>query len=229
METHVSTQPAGLCRRVVFWRHGRTAWNAAQRFQGQTDIPLDAVGHAQALRAATLLAGLEPSRIVSSDLERARDTAGYLARLSGLTVSVDPRLREIFAGVWQGMTFGEIEAAFPADALRWKGDDTTMRVGGGETRVEVAHRLAAAVQESLLMLPAGETMVLATHGGAARVGIAHLLGLPEEHWGVLSGLANCQWSVLEEVQPTVEPSAARWKLSEYNAGTLPEPVEPVED
>lgn len=229
METTVSIQPAGLRRRVVFWRHGRTSWNAAGRFQGQTDIPLDDVGHKQARKAAKLLAALGPVRILSSDLQRAQDTAGYLAQLTGLEVSVDARLRETFAGEWQGMTFEEIEASFPVDTRRWELDDTTVRAGGGETRVEVAHRLAEAVNESLATLPPGATMVLATHGGAARVAIAHLLGLPVEHWAALSGLSNCNWSVLEELQPASDGTAARWKLAEHNAGTLPVPVESVED
>ena len=55
-------------RRVVLWRHGRTAWNAESRFQGTTDVPLDEVGIAQAERAARDLATLAPARIVASDL-----------------------------------------------------------------------------------------------------------------------------------------------------------------
>ena len=67
-------------RKIVFWRHGRTPWNAEQRFQGQTDIDLDDVGTGQALRAAGMLATLEPSMIIASDLLRARATAQPLAR-----------------------------------------------------------------------------------------------------------------------------------------------------
>ena len=62
-------------RRVVLWRHGRTAWNATNRFQGQTDVPLDEVGVLQGERAARNLATLKPDLIVSSDLGRARTTA----------------------------------------------------------------------------------------------------------------------------------------------------------
>ncbi len=69
-----------MSRRLVLWRHGRTEWNAAKRFQGQIDVSLDAVGLAQAESAAALLAGLHPDRIVSSDLSRARATAEALSR-----------------------------------------------------------------------------------------------------------------------------------------------------
>ncbi|HEU4490154.1 MAG TPA: histidine phosphatase family protein, partial [Jiangellales bacterium] len=59
-------------RRVVLWRHGRTEWNAAGRFQGQSDVALDDSGRAQAERSARLLAALWPTVLVSSDLLRAR-------------------------------------------------------------------------------------------------------------------------------------------------------------
>ena len=61
-------------RRIVFWRHGRTAWNAESRFQGQTDVPLDDAGREQAALAAAALARLQPARIVASDLARAMAT-----------------------------------------------------------------------------------------------------------------------------------------------------------
>ena len=83
-------------RRLVIWRHGRTTWNAEHRFQGQSDVPLDAVGVEQARRAAVELAALKPSVIVSSDLQRARDTAAALAAVTGLEVNLDRRLRETY-------------------------------------------------------------------------------------------------------------------------------------
>jgi probable phosphoglycerate mutase len=58
-----------------------------------------------------------------------------------------------------------------------------------------------------------------THGGAARAGIGAILGLPPEHWAVLGVLTNCSWSVLVENVSAIGP---RWRLQEYNAGTLPE-------
>ena len=87
-------------RRIIFWRHGRTEWNAERRFQGQTDVPLDDLGRKQAAHAAQLLSGLEPDGIVSSDLSRARETAEALAVLTGLSVVTDERLRETYAGQW---------------------------------------------------------------------------------------------------------------------------------
>ncbi len=204
-------------RRVVLWRHGRTAWNATARFQGTTDVPLDDVGHAQAERAARDLATLRPHLLVSSDLDRARATAQALADLVGLPVEADAALRETYAGSWQGLTRSEILAHDPDGFARWAaGED--VRPGGGESRTDVAGRVSAAVLRHAACLPPGGTLVIATHGGAARAGIGALLGLPIEHWTALGGLVNCAWSVLEE-QPD-----GRWRLVEHNARSLPEDV-----
>src|SRR4029077_6755584 len=105
--------------RLVLWRHGQTRWNVEGRFQGQSDIPLDAVGEQQAERAARLLAGLRPDAIVSSDLSRAMATAAPLARLAGLTVTIDKDLRERFGGLWEGLTDAEIRARFPDEHAAW--------------------------------------------------------------------------------------------------------------
>lgn len=232
-------QPAGLHRRVIFWRHGRTAWNVARRFQGQSDIPLDEVGLQQARRAAGLLAGKLDShwragggsvRILSSDLSRAMTTAEALAGLTGVEVEVDARLRETFGGKWEGLTFGEIEQSYPDEIARWGLDEPNIRAGGGETRVEVAQRMVDAILDAVSTLPEGGTLVVATHGGATRVALAKLLGLPENLWRTLSGLSNCHWSVVDAA-PTVVTSAHlwQWRLTEHNVGTLPQPYEVAED
>jgi probable phosphoglycerate mutase len=201
----------------VLWRHGRTSWNAERRFQGQTDVPLDATGEAQAARAATALALLEPALIISSDLSRARVTADALAVLSGVPVREDVALRETFAGEWEGLTRPELEQRFAAELSVWAADPDA-RPGGGETRREVAVRMVAAITTALADVAPGETLVVATHGGAARAAAGALLGLPPEHWAALGVLANCAWTVLEENLSAHGPA---WRLQEYNAGSLP--------
>lgn len=207
-------------RRIVFWRHGRTMWNAEHRFQGQMDIPLDETGHAQAARAAAELALLRPDVIITSDLERARITAGYLAQLTGVEVVTDQDLRETFAGEWQGLTRGQLQERFADELARWS-SGSDIRPGGGETRIEVAARMVAAVDRALLRTPREGTLVVATHGGSARAAIGALLDLPTEHWAALGVLTNCAWSVLTENSSGFGPP---WRLQEYNAGSLPEPA-----
>ena len=202
------------------WRHGQTEWNLASRFQGQTDVPLDDVGAAQAERAAALLADLRPHTILSSDLQRAARTAAALAAVTGVEVRHDVGLRETHAGSWEGLTRAQIESRFPEQLAAWSAGDV-VRPGGGETRIEVADRVVWVIGRTLESVPDGETLVVVTHGGAARAAIGRLLGLPPEHWSALGVLSNAAWSILAE---TGRSSGAAWRLTEYNAGSLPQPA-----
>lgn len=205
-------------RRLLLLRHGRTAWNAQARFQGQLDIPLDDVGQAQAEQAGDLLARLRPDVLVSSDLDRAARTADALARRTGLPVTRDERLRESRFGAWQGLTVDQVKAQFGDGYARWRDGDDVRAGGDGETRTEVGARMAAALREHACILPAGGLLVAATHGGAATSAVHTLLGVPRPLWPVVSGLGNCHWTLL------TERSTGRWVLEEHNAGSLPEDI-----
>ncbi|MER6510544.1 histidine phosphatase family protein [Nonomuraea sp. NPDC001636] len=199
-----------MSRRIVCLRHGQTLWNVEHRFQGHSDIPLDETGVAQAARAASLLASLRPTLIVSSDLQRAHDTALALGRLVGLDVTVDKDFRERGGGQWEGLTRDEIAARWPEEYVAWEAPD-------GEPVSEVATRVAASMRKWAAKLGDDGLLVVASHGAALRLGICELLGLPEELWPALGGLGNCSWSVLQE-------GRQGWRLLEHNAGTLPEPI-----
>jgi probable phosphoglycerate mutase len=211
-------------RRLVLWRHGQTLWNAENRHQGQIDIPLNDVGREQARHAAQTLLAMKPTHVIASDLERALETGQILADLAGVSLSTDERLRETFAGEWQGMTRDEIVAKYPADYAAW-GGDSEIRPGGGETRWEVSQRVVAAIDDALLNIPAGGTLVVASHGGALRSALGRLLGLDPRQWTILGVLANAQWSVLSELDENMPKLPdLKWRLQEYNAGSLPEPA-----
>jgi glucosyl-3-phosphoglycerate phosphatase len=198
-------------RRVVLWRHGQTAWNFEGRFQGRSDIPLDAKGIVQSEEAAARLAALRPTAILSSPLQRATRTAAALTALTGLTVSLDPDLIERGGGDWEGLTSSEIKERFPDEYSRWQPPR-------GETSEEVAKRVGAALERAIARMPDDGPLVVVSHGAAIRLGLAGLLGLPEELWDCLGGLSNCSWSVVAEMRN------GGWRLVEHNAGTLPEPV-----
>ena len=125
----------------MLWRHGQTTWNVEHRFQGQTDIPLDETGEAQAEQAARRLATLRPDALFSSDLTRAQQTAAPLARLTGLPVTLDKDLRERFGGDWEGLSDKEIRERYPAERATWNppnGEPTSVvadRVAGAFTRI----------------------------------------------------------------------------------------------
>ncbi len=225
---------------MVFWRHGRTAWNVDHRFQGHSDVALDEVGISQARAAATLLARMSPSKIVSSDLERAVVTAHTLADRLGLPVVVDAKLRETHGGTWEGLNRSELESAYGDELAAWAAG-SNLAPGGGERRTEVAARMTTAIQQALADVPDSGVLVVVTHGGSARAVICSMLELPIEHWGIFGVLSNCAWCVLTETDghtstaqsfieitalatarfPDIPPQPA-WRLVEYNARTLPE-------
>ena len=194
----------------MLWRHGQTIWNVERRFQGQTDIPLDDTGEAQAEYAARRLATLRPDAIFSSDLTRAAGTAAPLAKLTGLAVILDKDLRERSGGSWEGLTDREIAERYPAERASWNPPD-------GEPTTAVADRVAGALRRVADNVADGGLAVVVSHGAALRLGMARILGLTEDVFGVLGPLSNCAWSV-------VGLRNGRWRLLEHNAGTLPEPV-----
>jgi broad specificity phosphatase PhoE len=193
----ISPAPAGRGRRLLLLRHGRTSYNASGRFQGRLDPPLDDHGRLQAAEAAEALADLKPAALLSSTAQRAYGTAEVIAARCGLQVASDDRLCEVDNGRWAGLTLAEVRERFPEEHAGWRrGDD--IKIGGAESYREVSVRASAAVAGPVDALADGELLVVVTHGGVARGLSAALLGLPHEHWRILSGLGNCTWSVLAE-------------------------------
>ena len=201
---------------IILWRHGQTEWNVANKFQGHTDIPLNDVGKFQAAHAAPMIAAMDPTMIIASDLGRAQSTAHELVKLTGLEVLIDPRLRETNCGNWEGLTGDEIRKVDLANLREWSmgGDNPAGTVG--ERRSEVGARGVAAITEALAGKD-NQRLVVATHGGTSRTIIGSFLDLPIPYWSRVGGLSNAQWSILEE-------SPKGWLLVEHNAGSIPEPV-----
>jgi probable phosphoglycerate mutase len=195
---------------VVLLRHGRTAYNAEARFQGQQDVPLDDVGLGQAKQAADalfLLLDGEPVKIISSDLKRASQTAAAVGARLGVSVSLDARLREIYAGEWEGLLREEIVASWPDNYEAWRlGED--VRVGGGETRSEAGARAAAAIVEADRSMDGG-TLVCVSHGGAMRSAIFLLIGVPDMPWKAFESFRNAHWAELAN-------TSRGWRLGSYN-------------
>ena len=206
--------------RLIVWRHGNTDWNAGNRVQGQTDVPLNDLGRRQAVDAAELLVRLRPVAIVASDLRRAADTASALVALTGLPVRYDERLRERYFGAWEGFTMPEVKEAWPAEHARWQaGADV---VGSDvETLADLGKRVADGLQEAADLAPLGGTVIVATHGAAARQGIGHLLGWPMEQLRTLRALQNCHWVDL------THDEVRGWQIGAYNVGPFTDrPVPP---
>jgi glucosyl-3-phosphoglycerate phosphatase len=201
--------------RIVLWRHGQTDWNVENRFQGHSDIPLNTVGQYQATHAAKILAGMNPIKIIASDLGRAQQTAQALANLTKLPIHTEVGLRETNGGNWEGKTGDENRALDPEAFTQWfkGGDEPAGTIG--ERRSEVAARAIEAINKHLTD-DEGDLIVV-THGGTVRCVLGKILDLPMGHWAVLGGLSNASWSVIEMAR-------TGWILVEHNAGSIPEPV-----
>ncbi len=208
-------------RRLVIWRHGRTPWNLEHRFQGQTDVALDPVGVRQAQAAAGLLMALRPQSIVSSDLSRARDTASALAQRCGLDVGTDPRLRETDGGSWEGRRREELLLEDPDTYRAWLAGEHVRPGGDGEDRTQVGKRVMAAIEDAVGRTDPGRTVVVVTHGGAARAVLSPLLNRPFEQLRYFAVMRNAAWSAFAETGDPHTP----WSVLEYNARSLPEPAE----
>ena len=205
--------------RVVLWRHGQTDWNVENRFQGHSDIALNKVGQYQASEAAKVLAALRPDRIISSDLIRAQSTAAALAALTDIKVEINSDLRETDGGLWEGKLGSENRASHGELFANWyEGGDEPAGVTG-ERRSDVAKRAVAVIEKETANFSG--TIVFVTHGGTVRSILGSILKLPIAQWGVIGGLSNACWSILEL---TKHHTGSKWYLAEHNAGSLPEPV-----
>ncbi|MGE2836071.1 histidine phosphatase family protein [Mycobacterium sp. SMC-4] len=162
----------------TYWvRHGESTWNRTGLMQGQTAWPaLTADGERQAHRAAEELAGYRPTRVVSSDLDRAVQTARVISARLGLPVSLDPLLRERCWGVFEGRPVAEgqrLEATLPSDRA----------LPQGESRDDVARRLRLF---SASLAGADGPIVVVTHGDVIREAL-RLFAADDGH---ADGLAN---------------------------------------
>jgi len=136
---------------LLLVRHGETDWNAEGRLQGHTDRPLNDYGRRQAKELAERLAGEGADAIYASDLVRAKETAEIVGERLGLTVAVDPDLREKDWGTWEGLT----------------GDERVHVEFEGESTEDHRDRVMGAVRRIVARHPE-QRIVVVTHGGSLR-------------------------------------------------------------
>ena len=150
--------PLAALTRVAFWflRHGETDWNAQGISQGNVDIPLNAVGLAQARSAAALLRNRGIVTIVASSLSRARVTAEIVGETLALPVRIDAGLREVAFGVQEGQKMTDWFADWIAGRLTPE---------GAETFAALRTRAVAAVDRALALPP---VVLVVAHGAMFR-------------------------------------------------------------
>lgn len=181
--------------RLILVRHGRSEANLKNTFAGYTDAALSDLGKRQAEAVADHLAATEHiDAVYASDLSRAVDTALPTAKRFGLTVKTDKDLREIFAGVWENMTFEDILEQYHADRVRWIEDLGNSYCTGGETVKEVAAR----VERALVRIAKendGRTVMIAAHWTPIYCAFCLATNTPLEKIRTLPSPLNCAVSL----------------------------------
>lgn len=153
---------------LVVIRHGETDWNRQQRFQGHTDVPLNAQGLAQAAALAAHRAhdpALQADVFVCSDLQRARQTAAPLAAAWGCEPMLRTDLREQHFGDWEGHDAPALRARAPRLWAQWLEHRADEAAPGGETPRQFHARVLAAVQALVEAGPPRRRIVIVSHGG----------------------------------------------------------------
>lgn len=177
---------------VELWliRHGETDWNRGGRIQGHSESTLTERGRAQAEQLALRLADTEFDRIYCSDLDRAQKTA--LLAFPGRRLELEPRLRELAGGIFEGKTVAEMSPAERALRERVVQGDIHARPEGGESYADLMRR----VQEWLAELPASGRVACVTHGGVIHTALRVALNQLDD-WRLGPVLATDNTSITE--------------------------------
>ena len=150
--------------RLCLVRHGETEWNAEGRVQGQTDIPLSAVGLAQARAAAEVLCRHDFSAVYASDLMRVRQTAEPSAHRLALPLTLEPGLRERHYGIFERLLYTEVRERYPEHYARFQRKDPDYDFVTGES-LRAFHERAVSTVRRIAERHVGEQVLIFTHGG----------------------------------------------------------------
>jgi ribonuclease H / adenosylcobalamin/alpha-ribazole phosphatase len=166
---------------VVLLRHGDTRLSPERRFSGvgSADPGLSAAGRDQARHAAdsALLQGSAFTEVLTSPMTRCQETARIVAAALGVSVVVDRDLREMDFGLWEEMTFDEVQDRYPEDLLRWTQTASASPTGSSESIAAVVDRMGTAAARFASRY-AGSSVLAITHVTPMKALVAHALGAP---------------------------------------------------
>lgn len=156
---------------IFFIRHAQSTWNRDGRVQGHRNPPLAPEGRESARRLARFLHdrfGPFPkmsTRIVSSPLKRALETAGFIGKKLSLPVCGRPNLKELGLGEWEGRAVADIRIQDPAKLNQWYRDPTRLKLKGGEPLTAFRDRVRTEIQRLLYIYGEADRLIVVTHGG----------------------------------------------------------------
>ena len=181
-------------REILLVRHGRTDWNDVHRFQGRTDIPLNAAGLAQSEKVATRIEGWQADVVYTSPLTRARQTADVIAARLKKNPIVIEELTEVDFGSWEGAYFRTLLEKKDESLLKWIADPFSNAPPGAEEWDSIRQRAERVVNS---VLDSGHKhVVIVSHGGIIRALLVVFLNFdPHTVWKIKS--SNCSLTGIE--------------------------------
>ena len=206
-------EPAAVTR-LVLVRHGEAECNVAKRFGGPLGCSgLSDLGRAQVGRLRDRIARTgelaDATRLYASTLPRAIETAEILNEALGLEVETDERVCELHPGEADNMTFAEYSTTYYAEGSgRWRDDPSIPTAPGGESWTGFMARVVDALHD-LTSRHAGDTIVVACHGGIVDASLLQLLGMGDQY--VPARFVTVNASLTEWTR-----RRDRWRLVRYN-------------
>lgn len=160
-----------MATKLILIRHGQTDWNLKKRYSGFIDIALNAQGREEARKLIKRLKGQEIHKVYSSDRLRALQTARIVFKRS--EIEIVPDLRELHFGCFEGLTYKEIMAKYPAIYKKWLRDPFAVTIPGGEPLVDFRKRVAGALKK-IVACNKDKTAAIICHGGTISIFIGYI-------------------------------------------------------
>lgn len=204
---------------LYFIRHGQSLGNKTKTFLGHTDLDLSELGYRQAECTAKYLNNIDIDAVFSSDLLRALNTCNEYLKISGKTAVKDQKLREIFAGDWEGKTFDELQVEYKEAYNIWLTDIGNSCPDNGEAVKELTERVVNRITE-IANDNDGKTVAIFTHATVIRSFFNFAYGKPVREMKNLPWSTNASVSVAKYDNGKFEvlDYSIDSHLSEYKSG-----------
>lgn len=169
--------------KLLLTRHGETDWNLQRRIQGSTDTNLNETGRTQAMQLAEslLLSEDRPDIIYTSGLKRALETAEITAGRLQIPCLIHPGLEEIGFGLWEGLTWEQVEDRYPELYQIWHTDRRYGHPPEGESYQDLLNRVVPALQDIIQKeggSNADRRILIVTHSAVIMSLLSHLNRTP---------------------------------------------------
>ncbi len=194
---------------IVLLRHAQGGLHGC--FCGHSDPSLSVQGREQIPAIIESLSHLVPKAICSSDLRRAVETAEPIAKHFGLSYTTSRGFREMNFGLWEGLTWKEVEVQYPEDARAWAKLFPRHRPPGGESFLELQARAIEQLGQLAKHAEPGCTLVV-THAGFIRTAVAWVLGVPDERISRIGQNHGCL--------TTLEKVGNHWSVTALNVSAF---------